>query len=60
MMEERWELMRWITGFIEDNQEQWEIEKLERDQEWRSRIEYWDKSERFKKIAMIRERKRRK
>ena len=59
-MEERWELMRWITGFIEDNQEQWEIEKLERDQEWRSRIEYWDKSERFKKIAMIREREKEK
>ena len=40
IMEERWELIRWITEYIDRNKEKWEREKLERDQEgeqgWRS------------------------
>ena len=57
-MEERWELIRWITNYKDKNKEKWEREKLERDQERRTRLEEWDKSERFRKIAMIREKMR--
>ena len=42
VMEERWELIRWITTYID------------------TRLEGWDKSERFRKIATIRERMRKK
>ena len=58
VMEERWELIRWITNYIDTNKEKWEREKLKRDQERRARLEEWDKSERFRKIATIRERMR--
>ena len=42
-MEERWELIRWITGYIDSNKEKWESEKLERDQERRTMLDEWDK-----------------
>ena len=53
-------MIRWITTYIDTNNEKWEREKLERDQERKTRLEEWDKSERFRKIATIRERMRKK
>ena len=55
MMEERWEMIRWVTGYLSRNQERWEVEKRERDQERRRRLDEWDKEERFRKISMLRE-----
>ena len=55
IMEERWELMRCITTYIDANKEKWEREKLDRDQERRIVMDEWDKFERFRKIAIIKE-----
>jgi hypothetical protein len=30
MLEKRWEMMRWITTYIDENSESWENEKKER------------------------------
>ena len=55
-MEEKWRIVRWLTTYIEENQERWDIQKRERDEEFRRRISEWDMSERFRKIEMIRKR----
>ena len=55
MMKERWEMIRWVTGYLSRNQERWEVEKRERDQERRRRLDEWDKEEGFRKISMLRE-----
>ena len=33
MLEEKWEMMRWITAFIDENQEEWESQKRLRREE---------------------------
>ena len=58
-MEERWEMIRWVSQYIEANQENWEIEKRERDETRGEKIEQWEKAQRFQKIEILRERDRR-
>ena len=53
-MEERWEIIRWLTHYISENSDRWEVEKRERDQQLKRRLDEWDKEQRFKKIVMIR------
>ena len=50
-LEEKWRMVRWLTSYIEENQERWEIQK--REDELRRKIREWDKSERFRKIEII-------
>ena len=53
MLEERWELVRRITGYIDSTKEG--REKIERYHERKIKLEERDRSKRFKKIALIRE-----
>ena len=53
-MEEKWKIVRWLTSYIEENQERWEAQRREREDEYRRKINEWDKSERFRKIEIIR------
>ena len=39
MMKERWGMMNWVTAYISQNQEWWEMEKREREDERSRRIE---------------------
>ena len=55
-LEERWEMIRWLTKYIEGNQESWEIERREREIENRRKLEQWEKAARFQKIEILRER----
>ena len=57
-MEERWETMKWFNSYIRENQERWEFQKLERSENLRMRLAEWDKEDRFRKIAILRERER--
>ena len=55
MLEERWEMMRWITGYIDKNSEKWARQKLERqkdDQQW---LKEWARMSRMEKIHQLRE-----
>ena len=58
MLQLRWEMLRWVSSYLDENQEQWEIEKRERER--KVLLEEWDKAERFRKIEILRERDRKK
>ena len=51
MLEERWTMLRWVTGFIEKNQEKWS----ERDERRREKVtlEEWDMMERNEKEEIV-------
>ena len=57
-MEERWEMIRWVSKYIEENQERWENEKRERDQQRKERLEDWDRAKRFERIRILREKEK--
>ena len=59
-LQNAWETLRWITAFIEENAEVWEIEKMEREEERRRKVLEWEKSQRIEKIAFLRAREKRK
>ena len=56
-MEERWGMLRWISNYIDKNQESWE---REREIEKRNKVSNWKKLKRFQKISTIREREKEK
>ena len=45
-LEEKWRMVRWLTTYIEENQERCEVQKREREDEFRRKISEWDRSER--------------
>ena len=49
-MEEKLKIVRWLTSYIEENQERWEAQRREREDEYRRKINEWYKSERFRKM----------
>ena len=49
-MEEKLKIVRWLTSYIEENQERWEAQRREREDEYRRKINEWYKIERFRKI----------
>ena len=53
--EERWELLRWITQYIGDNEERWKKEKRERDGENEKILAEWEKNKIFEKIKVLKE-----
>ena len=57
-LEERWSLLRWVTEYIEENQERWEKDAAERKEEEKLRLRIWEKNSRLEKIRIIKERMR--
>ena len=54
MLEKKWEMAKWLSKYIEENKELWEMEgKLRRERET-SELEQWEKMKRFEKIAALR------
>ena len=47
--------MRWVTNYIDENTEKWEIEKEKRDKNNKQRLQDWAKLSRFDKINQIKE-----
>ena len=47
-MEERWEMVIWLTQYIVLNQERWERENMERDKTKRENKEEWQRALRLK------------
>ena len=48
-------MMRWVTKYIDENNEKWEIEKEKRDQNNQQRLKDWAKLSRLDKIKQIKE-----
>ena len=55
LLESRWEMARWITNYISENEETWRKEKLEREKNHQNWLMSWAKKSRFDKIREIRE-----
>ena len=55
MLEERWAMIRWLTAYLDQNQERWNQERIERDKNEKQRAADWHKMRRFEKIRVIKE-----
>ena len=49
-------MVRWISEYIEINQDVWERGERERDEKKRKQLEDWEKMKRLKKINYLRKR----
>ena len=53
MLGERWAMLKWITKFIKENQENWDRENKEREKNEQEKIEIWNKMKRQEKIQEL-------
>ena len=53
IIEENWELLKWSTGYISENMEQWREESRLQEMEARRELEEWDKLKRKEKIEKL-------
>ena len=49
----RWGMLRWITQYIKENEEEWEKQLNEKLEKERKELEEWNKSKRFEKIENL-------
>ena len=54
---EKWEMIRWLNKFIEENKDNWKREKQKRDEEKEMTVYKWEKRRRFEKIEEIKKRR---
>ena len=52
-IEENWELLKWSTGYISENFEQWKEESRMQEIEIRRELDEWDKLKRKEKIEVL-------
>ena len=55
MLSERWAMLRWITTYIKENQEEWDKEKKEKEDLERKELDEWNKMKRFEKVKKLQE-----
>ena len=49
----RWGMLRWVTQYIKENEEDWEKELNKKIEKERKELEDWDKAKRFEKIEIL-------
>ena len=54
-LEEKWEMLRWVTTYLEKNQARWEREKEERRMEQKETLAAWEKRGRLDKLSILKE-----
>ena len=57
-LEEKWALLRWITNYIETNNEKWEKGRKERQEKGKNEVLEWERKTRFEKVAALKEKER--
>ena len=55
MKSQHWEMLRWVTDFINKNQEDWERKRKIQEEEIERELEQWNKCKRFDKIRRLKE-----
>ena len=53
MLGKRWEMLRWLTEFLKENEEKWEKEKKAREEENRKKLDEWERLKRLEKIKIL-------
>ena len=54
-LQSKWEMMRWVTKYLAENMDRWELERKERDRDMKKKIDDWNRQTRHEKIREIRE-----
>ena len=54
MINKRWDMLDWITNFMKENEEVWELERNEKIKEANRELREWEKLKRFEKIELLR------
>ena len=52
-LESKWEMLRWVIHFIDNNKYRWEKDRKEREKEEIETIRMWEKKTRAEKIDQI-------
>ena len=60
LLTEKWVLYRWITEYIDENNERWDRERTDRKETEEKRIAEWEKKNRFEKIRELKRKLREK
>ena len=55
MLGKRWGMLRWITQYINENQEDWELTRILQEEESRLELEAFKKMKRLEKIEHLRQ-----
>ena len=55
LLSQRWAMHRWVTNFINENQEKWENERKLREEKAREELKSWEKMKRLEKISKLKE-----
>ena len=55
MLEERWEMTKWLTQYIDQNTEKWTRQKKEREENEKKWLQDWARMTRMEKIQPIRD-----
>ena len=50
MLSQHWEMLRWITEFIQEHQDDWDKKRIEEEERIKEELEEWNKSKRLEKI----------
>ena len=53
MLEDRWEMARWISSYISENEERWDRERKERENEMKRWQQEWSKIKDFPAIIAV-------
>ena len=56
MLEERGAFIRWVTGFIVENTDKWEMDREIRKEERKLKLEEWERMPKKEKIEVLRKR----
>ena len=56
MLSKRWEMLRWVTSFINDHKDSWEVERKLKEEEAYKELEKWNIFKRFEKIKWLQKR----
>ena len=59
-LNKHWEMMKWITQFIDENKEKWEEEQIEKEMVAMQEIYEWEKASRLEKIEKIKNKEKEK
>ena len=52
-MSEKWALLKWVTSYISNNQEKWEIEIEEKEKAAKKELDEWKKMKKLEKIEHL-------
>ena len=58
LLKEKWSMLRWITGFIAENNDTWEKEKKIRIEEEKKTLKQWEKLSRLEKVRILKEKEK--